>query len=234
MTACAKLKPHFYKPPETWLNTATFPFEHLCIDFKVTLPSSSLSNTYILTIIDEFPRFPFAYPCRDTSALTVIKCLSQLFSIFGLPAYIHSDRGASFMSTELKRFLIDLGRNSSRTVLYNPRGNSQSERCNTVIWNSIRLAVKSHSLKINVWEDVLPDALQSIRSLFCTSTNETPHERMFNYRRRTASSQSILSWLCDPGQVLLQRHVRSTKCEPVELIEANPHYATSDTVAIRD
>ena len=77
------------------------------------------------------------------------------------------------------------------------------------------------------------------------ATNETPHERMFSYRRRTASGQSIPSWLCEPGPILLKRHVRSTKyepsVEPVELIEANPHYAhvrlpngREDTVSIRD
>ena len=244
-TTCAKVKPQFYKPPEPRLIKATSPFERLSIDFKGPLPSSSLSNTYILTIVDEFSRFPFAYPCRDISASTVIKCLTQLFSIFGLPAYIHSDRGTSFMSSDLKRFLTDLGVSSSRTTPYNPRGNSQCERYNAVIWNSVRLAVESRKLKINAWEDVLPDALHSIRSLLCTSTNETPHERMFGYRRRTASGQSIPSWLCEPGPVLLKRHVRASKydpaVEPVELIEANPHYAhvrfpngREDTVATRD
>lgn len=134
------------------------------------------------------------------------------------------------MLSELKRFLIDLGKNSSRTTPYIPHGNSQSERYNKVIWNSIRLAVESHNMKINAWEDVLPDALHSIRSLLCTSTNETPYEHMFNYRRQ------IPSWLCDPGPVLLKRHARSSKCEPlvepVEVIEANPQYATSGFLTV--
>ena len=33
---------------------------------------------------------------------TVIKCLDQLFTLCGTPSYIHSDRGTSFLSHEIK------------------------------------------------------------------------------------------------------------------------------------
>ena len=42
------------------------------------------------------------------SDATVIKCLTHLFSIFGMTAYVHSDRGSAFMS-ELRSFLTGLG-----------------------------------------------------------------------------------------------------------------------------
>lgn len=124
------MKSQFYEPSPTQLIKAMSPFESFCIDFKGPLPSSSSSKSYILTIVDLFSRFLFAYPCRAMSSSTVINCLSHLFSIFGLPAYIHSDSGASFMSFELKRFLTDLG----VTTPYNSRGNSQCERYNAVIY----------------------------------------------------------------------------------------------------
>ena len=83
---------------------ATQPFERLNIDFKGPLPSFS-QNKYVLTIIDEYSQFPFAFPCPDMSSSTVIKCLSQLFSIFGMPGYIHSDWRLSLISTQLKFYL---------------------------------------------------------------------------------------------------------------------------------
>jgi len=46
----------------------------------------------MLTVVDEYSRFPFAFPCRSTDAETVIFCLNQLFTLFGMPAYIHSER----------------------------------------------------------------------------------------------------------------------------------------------
>ena len=65
---CCELKPRFYKPPSAHLIKATQPFERLNIDFKGPLPKSN-KNRYILTIIDEYSRFPFAFPCPDTSSV---------------------------------------------------------------------------------------------------------------------------------------------------------------------
>ena len=59
-------------------------------------------------------------PCSDIKAKTIIKKLCDLFSIFGTPAYVHSDRGQSFMSTDLRDFLHSRGIATSRTTPYNP------------------------------------------------------------------------------------------------------------------
>lgn len=225
---CAELKPKFCNIPTGNLIKATRPFERLNIDFKGPLPSSS-RNKYLLTIIDEYSRFPFAFACPDMTASTVIDRLCQLFSVFGMPSYIHSDRGSSFMSEELKHFLHDKGIVTSRTTAYNPQANGQVERLNGTLWRCISLAAKSRSLPITEWETVLLDALHSIRSLLCTATNTTPHERLFTYNRKSTSGTSLPSWLAVPGRVFMRRNVRLSKYEPcveeVELIECNPKYA---------
>jgi len=76
----------------------------------------------------------------------------------------------------------------------------------------------------------LPTALHSIRSLLSTATNTTPHERFLQHSRRNMFGSSLPSWLADGhSKVLLKRHVRSSKYEPlvdeVELLEANHQYA---------
>ena len=225
---CSRVKPNFYKPPKVPLIKATQPFERLSIDFKGPLPSRS-PNRYLLTIIDEYSRFPFAFACSDMTSKTVIKCLTQLFSIFGMPCFIHSDRGSSFLSEELLSFLQNKGISCSRTTAYNPRGNGQVEKLNDTLWKAIQLALLTKDLPISDWELVLTDALHSIRSLLCTSTNETPHERLFSYTRRSTSGSSLPSWLLEGGRVLLRRNVRTSKYDPlvdeVELIHCNPQYA---------
>ena len=75
---CAEIKPCFFKPPKTHLIKATQPMERLSIDFKGPLPSGS-KNKHILTIVDEFPRFPFAFPYSNMESRTVISCLMQIF-----------------------------------------------------------------------------------------------------------------------------------------------------------
>lgn len=225
---CAESKPQFYSPVQSHLVKATQPFERLNIDFKGPLKSNN-QNVYFLNIIDEFSRFPFVFPCKDVSTRSVIQCLCQLFSLFGMPAYIHSDRGASFMSEELRRFLLSRGIATSRTTPYNPACNGQVEKYNGTVWKAITMALKTRGLPVTRWQDVLPDALHSLRSLLCTATNCTPHERFFKFERRSSCGASVPTWLSSPGPVLLKRHVRTSKSDPlvdeVELLQANPQYA---------
>ena len=241
---CRECKPRFYRPIPSTLIKATQPMERLNLDFKGPLPSCT-QNKFMLTIVDEFTRYPFAVPCKDLTAVTVNKALCSIFSLFGTSAYVHSDRGSAFMSRELKSYLHAKGVVTSRTTPYNPQGNGLVERYNGTIWKAVTLALKTRNLPTSRWEEVLPDALHSIRSLISTSTNATPHERMFNFQRRTSSGMSLPSWLTIPGPVLLKRHVRPSKYDPlvdeVELIEANPNYAhikhldgTESTVSLRD
>ena len=149
-----------------------------------------------------------------------------------MPTFIHTDRGSGFMSLELKHFLLQKGISTSRRTSYNPAGNGQVERLNETLWKAIILALKTKGLPTIYWQEVLRDALHSIRSLLCTATNATPH------------NVSIPSWLTTPGPVLLKRHVRNSKYDPlvdeVNLLEANPQYAhvqfpdgREDTVSIK-
>jgi transposase InsO family protein/uncharacterized protein YqgQ len=224
---CCECKPRFHKPPPANLIKATKPFERLNLDFKGPLPSIN-QNVYFLNVVDEFSRFPFVFPCADVSAKTVIKCLVSLFSIFGLPSYVHSDRGSAFMSRELLQFLTEKGVATSRTTSFNPSGNGQVERFNGTIWKAISMALKSKNLPVSSWQSVLPDVLHSVRSLLCTATNETPHERLFSFVRRSTTGTSLPSWLSHPGPVLMKRHIRNKTDDlvnEVELLHANSHYA---------
>ena len=242
---CQELKPRFHNSSGV-LVKATQPLQQLNIDFKGPLPaSSSSSNRYILTLVDEFSRFPFAFPCKDLSSSTVIKCFNQLFALFGMPSYVHNDRAPDFLSKEVRDYLHSRGIATSKTSRYNPRGNGQAERYNGTIWKAVTLALKSKNLSLSAWEHVLPDALHSIRSLLCTATNCTPHERMFNFQRKSTAGNSVPSWLAQPGPVYVRKHVRNSKYDPIveeaELIEANPEYAFirlgtghETTVSLRD
>ena len=241
-SVCCELKPRYLKKETQSLIKATRPFQCLDLDFKGPLPSTT-ENKYILTVVDEWSRFPFAFPVPNTNASTVISCLKQLFVIFGMPNYIHSDRGSQFLSNELKNFLHSNGVVTSKTTSYNPRGNGLTERYNGIIWKTVLLSLKSKRLNDNQWEFVLPMALHSIRSLLNTTTNQTPHDRFFSYPRKSVSGVTLPDWLT-PGLVLCRRYVRRSKTDPlvdeVELLEANPNYAyirypdgRESTVALR-
>ncbi|XP_059803517.1 protein phosphatase 1 regulatory subunit 3C-B isoform X1 [Hypanus sabinus] len=241
---CAEYKPHFYCPDKAQLIKATRPFERLSVDFKGPLPSTD-RNIYFLNIIDEYSRLPFAIPRPDTTTTSIIKALNQLFTLLGYPCYIHSDRGSSFMSDELRQYLLARGIATSRTTSYNPRGNGQVERENATVWKATLLALKSKGLPVPQWQEVLPEAFHSIRSLLCTSTNATPHERLFSFPRKSATGTTLPAWLTSSGPVLPRKYVRSNKYSPLverdHLLHANPQYAYvvlpdgwEDTVSVRN
>ena len=230
-SSCNRWKPNFYKPPSGKLIRATQAFERISIDFKGPLPASKLSgNKFILTVIDEFSRFPFAFVCKDTSSQSAIRCLMELFTTYGVPGTIHSDNGPAFVSKQMKEFYHRHGINASTTSMYNPQGNGQVERLNGTIWKAVTLYADSHGLHISEWESILPLALHSIRTLLCTATNVTPHERFFTFARRSIFGEKQLpTWLCEEGPVLWRNFNRNSKNDPiakeVTLISSNPNYA---------
>jgi len=76
--------------------------ERLSLDFKGPVPSIR-GNAYLLIVIDEYSRFPFAFPCKDMTVSTVIRCLDEPFTLFGTASFIHSDNGPAFTSAEFLR-----------------------------------------------------------------------------------------------------------------------------------
>jgi len=142
---------------------------------------------------------------------------------------VHSHNAKCFVSREIKQFFTERGISTTFASVYNPRGNSQCERYNGVIWNAVRLALRTNVGEISRWESVLPQALHCLRSLLCTATNETPHERFLKFPRRSSFGLSVPTWLTDESDIVfLKRHVRN-KYDPlvdeVELVRANPNYA---------
>ena len=225
---CSELKPRFFKPPSAHLIKALKPFDRISIDFAGPKISAT-KNKYLLVMVDEYSRFPFAFPCSDLSSQTVISCFRKLISLFGCPSSVHSDRGTQFMSREVSEFLHSHGIVMTHSTPYHPQGNGQCEREIGTIWKSVCLALMSMKLPISHWEQVLDTVLYSIRTLLCTSTNQTPHERLFSYPRNSSNGYSLPTWLTSPGPVLLRKFVRQSKNAPlvehVELENANPHYA---------
>jgi len=158
----------------------------------------------------------------------VIKCLDQLFALCGMPNYVHSDLGRSFISQELKDYFLRRGVASSHSTPYHPTGNAQVERYNGALWQAVRLCLKPYQLPVESWESVFPDGLHASRSLLCTATNAMPHELFFGLHR-SPSEKTLPSWLLRSGPVFLRKHARSGKhddvVEGVELLHANPMYA---------
>jgi len=201
--------------------------ERLNLDFKGPLQSNS-NNNYLLVVIDEYLRFPFVFPCRDMTTSTVIKCLDRFFALCGTAGFVHSDNGPAFTSKEFETYLFERGIASSISSVFHPSRNGQAEKTVGTVWKAIQLALKSLDLPPSHWEVVLEDVLHWILSLLYTATNTTPHERFFDFSRRSCSGESLPSCWTRGRKAYLPRFVRTSENDPlvdeVELVTVNPSY----------
>nr|GEY63555.1 reverse transcriptase domain-containing protein [Tanacetum cinerariifolium] len=77
------------------------------IDFMGPFPSSK-ENKYILVVVDYFPKWVEAKALPTNDARVVVKFLKSLFSRFGTPKAIISDRGTHFCNDQFARIMSKL------------------------------------------------------------------------------------------------------------------------------
>ena len=82
-----EIKTNFHKPAEAHLIKDMQPFDRLSIDFKGPLPTRT-KNNFLLNSVDEYSRYVFSFLCAECTSITVIKCFTSLFSIFGMPNFV--------------------------------------------------------------------------------------------------------------------------------------------------
>ena len=85
------------------------PWERVSIDITGPHPKSSKQNVYILTLVDHFSKWAEAISIPNHTASTVAKALMvNVFSRFGMPAEILTDRGSEFESELFTQLLLSL------------------------------------------------------------------------------------------------------------------------------
>ena len=74
------------------------PFEKVVVDVVGPLPRTSGGNEYLLTLMCTATRYADAIPISSCKARKIVPKIVDLFSKFGMPRIIQSDRGSNFMS----------------------------------------------------------------------------------------------------------------------------------------
>ena len=122
------------------------PLELLCIDFtKADVAKGGKENILVLT--DAFSKYSQAFVTPNQKSLTVAKVLvEKWFSVFGIPAQIHSDQGQSFNNEIIASLCKMYGIRQSTTMPYNPHGNSQCEHFNRTLFRLMRSLDQGRSL----------------------------------------------------------------------------------------
>ena len=93
------------------------PFEYLQMDCVGPLPLSKNGCWFLLTIMCQVTRYPAAYPLRAITTRSVVKALSQFFSIFSIPKVVQTYQGSNFMSRFFLRSYVSFISNITHPLL---------------------------------------------------------------------------------------------------------------------
>ena len=181
-----KVQRHTSAPLSTF-EIPTACFSHVHIDLVGPLPPSS-GQTYILTCIDRFTRWPEAIPISNITAETVAQAfVTHWISRFGVPHIITTDRGKQFESHLFSSLTHFLGCTRIRTTAYHPIANGLVERLHRQLKAYLKATEDpSH------WTERLPLVLLGIRTAVKADLGHSVSERVYG------------TTLCLPGEFFSQ------------------------------
>nr|GEW11063.1 reverse transcriptase domain-containing protein [Tanacetum cinerariifolium] len=150
-------------------------FEVWGIDFMGPFPSSK-GNKYILVAIDYLSKWVEAKALPTNDTRVVVKILKSLFSRFGTPKAIISDRGTHFCNDQFARVMSKYGVTHRLSTAYHPQTSGQVEVTNRGLKRILkRMVGENHAL----WSDKLEDALWAFRTAFKTPVGCTPYRLVY-------------------------------------------------------
>lgn len=177
---CQKSKTHRHtQTTHESFNVPTGRFEHVHMDLVGPLPISE-GNSYLLTIVDRFTRWPEAYGLPDMTAYTVAKTfVAHYISRFGVPARITTDQGPQFESKLFLELTKLLGVHRIRTSPYHPQSNGLVERFHRQLKDSLRARANNEH-----WNSELPIILLGIRAAVKEELKCSPAELVYGHTLR--------------------------------------------------
>nr|GFA68841.1 reverse transcriptase domain-containing protein [Tanacetum cinerariifolium] len=145
------------------------------IDFMGPFPSSK-GNKYILVAVDYLSKWVEAKALPTNDARVVVKFLKSLFSRFGTPKAIISDRGTHFCNDQFSRVMAKYGVTHRLSTAYHLQTSGQVEVTNHGLKRILERTVgENHAL----WSDKLEDALWAFRTAFKTLVGCTHYRLVY-------------------------------------------------------
>ncbi|XP_037929207.1 uncharacterized protein LOC119663672 [Teleopsis dalmanni] len=110
-----------------------------------------------------------------TAAKVVQYLETEVFHMFGVPEFVHSDNGKQFVCETFKSFLEKYGVIQVRTALYSPQANA-AERVNQSVLQMLRSYLGTDQRK---WDEHISDAAFALRSAKHSSIGMEPYFAVF-------------------------------------------------------
>nr|GEY78189.1 hypothetical protein [Tanacetum cinerariifolium] len=133
---------------------------------------NSKGNKYILVTVYYLSKWVEAKALPTNDARVVVKILKSLFSQFGTPKAIISDRGTHFCNDQFTKVISKYGVTHHLSTAYHPRTSGQVEVTNRGLKRILERTVGENRA---LWTDKLDDALWAFRTSFKTLIGCTPY-----------------------------------------------------------
>nr|GFA91140.1 reverse transcriptase domain-containing protein [Tanacetum cinerariifolium] len=145
------------------------------IDFMGPFPSSK-GNKYILVAVDYLSKWVKSKALPINDARVVVRFLKSLFSWFGTPKAIISDRGTHFCNDQFSRVMSKHGVTHHLSTAYHPQTSGQVKVTNHGLKRILKRTVGENRA---LWSDKLEDALWAFRTAFKTPVGCTPYRLVY-------------------------------------------------------
>lgn len=150
------------------------------MDLIGPLPPSE-GYRYILTIVDAYSRFTWAYALIDKTADSVAAGLKKFVNTFSNPRVIISDNGTEFVNNALSRMFKMQGVTHRTITAYHPAANGLVESKNKMIIQILRALCFSNP---DSWACMLETAVSALNTAYNRSIGDTPYFVMYGQDAR--------------------------------------------------
>ncbi|GJX68630.1 reverse transcriptase domain-containing protein, partial [Tanacetum coccineum] len=133
-------------------------------------------NKYILVVVDYLSKWVEAKALPTNDGRVVCKFLKSLFSKFGAPRAIISDRGTHFYNDQFAKVMLKYGDTHRLSTTYHPQTSGQVEVSNHGLKRILERTVGKNRAS---WSDKLDDALWAFHTAYKTPIGCTPYKLVY-------------------------------------------------------
>jgi len=136
------------------------------------------TSRLLLTVMNHFTKWAEAIPLRNHTVPTVARTLMvNVFSRFGVPLRLLSDRGSEFESALFSKLCKWMCINNIRTTAYRPSTNGMVERYHRTLNSILGKIIREDQRN---WCEKVPIAAAAYRASVHEATGYSPNRLMLN------------------------------------------------------